>query len=197
MIQNENVSTNIFDINCINIYNNTPNAGNFYQSMVNRGYKINLKNKLILENCEGNVQKYGNKRKDIFGSRNVNCHDFYYLLADKYQLNYIYYLLILDSLSNQALKNVYRYLWVKWEELSNTLYKQYENDIFDDVDEDIFITVQSIICHDFKYVPEDIDEIYDNTKLKLKILDSFNKFSRKKKLYANFILIQLQNYFIE
>jgi len=195
-IKDEN-SSYVFDVNSINIYNNAPNAGVFYQSMVNRGHKINLQDKLILEKCEGTVQKCGSKRKDIFGSQNIDCHDFYYLLADKYKLNYIYYRLILNSLTRQNLKNMYRYVWVKWEELSDTLYKHYENDDFKDMDEDVIDLIQSIICHEFTYSPEYIDNIYNINKLKLKTLDSFNKFGKKKNIYINFILIQLHKYFIE
>lgn len=196
MSMEQDKATQNFDVNCINIYNTPPNAVEFYQSMVKRGHKINFQDKLILEKCEETIQKCNTQRKIIFNSYNINCHDFYYLLADKYNLNYINYRLVINSLSQQILKNIYRYIWVQWEELRTMLYKHYENEDFDTLDNDKFKLVQAIICHQFKHTPEYIDDIFDD-KLRVKILDSFNKFSRKKQLYANFILTELQNYFIQ
>jgi hypothetical protein len=173
--------------------------------MINRGYKINFKDKSILEECEGKIRRFGkNKRKDIFVSSNVNCHDFYYLLADKYQIEYISYWLIINSLDSQMLKNMYRHIWIKWHDYADSICK-FINDNDDlefnsseehDNMEDFIELIHSIIGHKFKYEPEVIDNIYNIEKLRTKILDSFTKFAKKKQIYANFILMELQNYFM-
>lgn len=186
----------IFNIQFLSNYNNEPNTDAFYKSMSTRGFKLDLIEKKMLEQCEGKIQRYGSKRKDIFVSNNIDCHDFFYLLADKYNMNYISYKLVLNSLDNQTLKNLYRFVWVEWQEALNTICNYLnENSNIDDNDE-IIELVNSFIGHDFKYNPEQIDNIYNTDKLRRKVLDGFNKFSKKKQLYANFILQQIQNYFL-
>lgn len=176
-------------------YQDELKTDDFYNSMTKRGFNINLNEKLILERCEGKIQKYGSKRKDILNSNNVDCHDFYYLLADKYSLNYISYKLILGSLDKQILKNLYRHIWIKWSELKDSAHKYIDDNDIEQESDIIIELIDAVINNRFKYKPEHIDEIYDNTKLLNKILDSFYRFSKKKKIYANFILYHFQHYF--
>jgi hypothetical protein len=62
--------------------------------------------------------------------------------------------------------------------------------------EDFIELIHSIIGQNFKYEPEVIDNIYNIDKLRTKILNCFTRFAKKKKIYANFILMELQNYFM-
>ena len=193
-----------FNVKSIYEFVKDPNIKDFYKSMVNRGYKMNLQEKNKLEQCEDKIQRYG-KRKDIFVSDNIDCHDFYCLLADKYDIDYISYRLILNSLDPQLLKNMYRFVWVQWQELSDSLYRFIEetddlefntNDEHDNI-EDFIEMIYSIIGHKFRYKPEQIDDIYDIEKLRVKILDSFNRFCKKKRIHVNFVLQTIQKYFMD
>lgn len=190
----------MFNVLDIKGYQTEPQTDKFYTSMTKRGFNINLLEKSILEQCEGKVLKYGSKRKDIFGTNNINCHDFYYLLADKYGMNYISYKLILSSLDAQTLKNLYQHIWVKWEELSNSVHNFLDDHDINEInkdDQERFIDLMNcVIENQYKYTPAQIDAIYNKDKLLCKILDSFYKFGKKKKMYAIFILQQFQNYFI-
>lgn len=193
-----------FDVNCIYQYIENPNTKVFYKTMVNRGHKMNLKDKQKLEQCENKIQRYG-KRKDIFVSDNIDCHNFYCLLADKYNIDYISYLLIFNSLDTQLLKNMYRHVWVQWHELSDSVCKfidenddlEFNNSEEHDNVEDLIELIHYTLGHKFKYNPEHIDDIYDNNKVRIKILDSFYRFCKKRELYANFVLKTMQQYFMD
>lgn len=189
-----------FNVNCIYEFVKDPNIKDFYKSMVNRGYKMNLQDRNQLKQCEEKIQRY-NSRKDIFVLDNIDCHDFYFLLADKYNIDYISYRLILNSLDAQLLRNMYRYVWVQWQELADSLYDFIENvdnlEFCEDNNvEDSVEIIYLIIGHNFKYKPEQIDNIYNAKKLRTKILSSFNKFCRKR-IHVNFVLLTIQKYFME
>ena len=190
-----NVKKELMEFDISHIDYQPPDCQQFFKMMVKQGYKINIEDKTVLETCEGNVQKYGSKRKDIFGNQNIDCHDFYFLLADKYNLDYIKYKLVISSLSAQTLKNLYRHVWVQWEQLKDNVYTYCDENELDDLDEKSVKLIKYIIDYNFKYPPEHIDDIYNKNRILIKILDSFYSFAKKKEIYVNFILTTIYQYF--
>lgn len=178
----------------ISFYHKSPDADEFYKSMINRGHKINLNLKLVLENCDLLGQKNNSQLKDIFESQKIGHHAFFILLA-KHNIKYIYYWLILNSFTPQTYKNLYRYLYITWKEVTDKLYQQYQQGDFDELEDDKLDLIEELICHRFKYTSEAIDEIYNRNQVQNKVLDSLHQFGQKHLVCINFILQHIHNYF--
>jgi len=115
---NENYKKN--QNNCNHLIKISPDI--LFQNLKIRGYDFDDKlcNKLYELNMEYINNNYQSLNIDKLCDKydiHINLKDTIQLLInlDNYNINYIYYVLILNSLDIQQIKNLYRYLMIKWD----------------------------------------------------------------------------------
>ena len=96
-----------------------------------------------------------------------------------YNIDYKIYILIFFSLNMKNIKNLYRYIAIKWNRLKNK-YKDLEN-----VPDEINFSFDDIYNNISKFSLEDIQE---------KFLDNILKFTLNNKIYIIFIINVMQEY---
>lgn len=183
-----------FDIKTLDQYDAKPDITLFFKSMVDRGHKMNLTEKSKLENFNLLSTTRGVNLKLIFDENNFACNSFFIIMHEKYDIDYIKYKLIFDSIlqTPHIMKNLYRYVWRHYQEIRSHIHhlKQTPDKKYEKI-------ISWIMENDFKYSPEIVEDIYNTTKLQKKILDSFYMFSKNNIWAINFILSHVQKYFIE
>lgn len=105
-------------------------------------------------------------------------------LLDDYNINYIHYVLILDSFNIQQLKNVYRYLMIKWEKSKMNLshYNHIHMFSFKDIIEEIRVE------------NEDYNKLYVLFINKIEQFIHFNDTRNSINIYLIFFINTIQEY---
>lgn len=163
-----------------------------YQYLKIRGYKFDyeLKKKLYELNKEYHNNDVVYQILDINElcekyDISLNIKNTIQLLIhlDDYNINYINYILILNSLDIQQIKNLYRYLMIKWDKFKNNNLNK-ENDIF------YFTFVDKIELIRLETNYDDIYQIFIN---KIMNFISFNN-NKTINIYLFFFINTLQEY---
>ncbi len=184
-----------FDLKILDKYDIKPDATLFYKSMIDRGHKIDINEKSTLDNFNLILKTRSVSLKTVFEENSFVCNNFFIIMHEKYDIDYIKYKLIFDSIlqTPHITKNLYRYVWRHYQEIKSQIHhlKQPPKDPKHEK------LITWIIENDFKYPPELIEDIYNSTKLQKKILDSFFTFSKNNNWAINFVLSHMHKYFLE
>ena len=163
----------------------------FYMEKRGNNYDETLKKNLYC--LENDHKNNGTKRNELYTKYNIpenirELIDIFHIL-DKYNINYINYVLIYNDMDIQQLKNFYRYTMIKWNKVKTNLNNIYKEDNF--------------LCKINNFIFQDvIQEINENndiqivkniilTKIKEFIFINNNKFPN---IYIIFFVNTLQEY---
>lgn len=173
-------------------YNIKPDSNTFFKGMIDRGHKINVNERKILESYDTLSKTRGVILKTVFDENNFACNNFFIIMHEKYDIDYIKYKLIFDSIlqTPHIMKNLYRYVWRHYQEIKSSVYHINNANKHEKI-------LLWIIENDFKCLPEVIDDTYNPVKLQKKILDSFYTFSKSNVWGMHFILCHVHKYFLE
>ena len=96
-------------------------SGVLIKNLQKRGFIIGEVNKDILYNIEKTYKEKGGDRQSIASQYNIDRTlkkmIKIFSVLDRYNINYIHYIIILISIENSKLNNLYRYIMVKWNSL--------------------------------------------------------------------------------
>ena len=104
----------------------------FINNLEKRGFIFDNEIKKKLYKLEKKHKKDKIPRKDLFSEFEINNEIINLInlfnILDDYNINYINYILIFNSLCEQKLKNFYRYIMIKWNKVKNNLKDIYNED---------------------------------------------------------------------
>ena len=123
----------------------------------------------ILEYYSYNSKKLKQNEKELISHDIKISINIFKDICYDYNINYLNYILILESLSNDKLKNLYRFFSFKWIKLLNKKDNVIEND-----------------KHKYKF-KHSYSKIYHSSEPKKFILDTLQDL-KKKKMYQLYIL---------
>ena len=159
------------------------------QKLIARGYNINDNlGKYLIKYYEEKTNIYLNgylsdldlEKEDI---DIINSTVLFFKNLEKYDINYVYYVLIFIDLNIQELKNIYRYILIKWSQIKNN----------DNVNEGINLDIN------FKYNIKEIKNINNKISIKEKIIESFfdfinNTYKGENNIYLLFLINTMHQY---
>lgn len=94
------------------------------------GYEFNSINSKILYQIENIYKKNGKNRLEIAKEfkldKNIIEMIEIFSILDRYNINYINYIIIMNSINTRILFNLYRFIMVKWNKAITKLNKNYE-----------------------------------------------------------------------
>ena len=100
-------------------------SGELIKNLQKRGFIIGQVNKDILYNIEKKYKEKGGDRQIIAAQYNIDRNLIkmikIFSVLDRFNINYIHYIIILISIENSKLNNLYRYIMVKWNSLISTI----------------------------------------------------------------------------
>ena len=96
-----------------------------------RGFIFGEINKKILYNIEKIYKKEGGNRVIISDNFNIDNNlkkmIKIFSVLDRYNINYINYIIIFSSVENKKMNNLYRYIMVKWNSIISQINNNYNN----------------------------------------------------------------------
>lgn len=165
----------------------------FLHNLEKRGNVYSNEIKKNLYDMENESKQNNLLRSSLYEKYNIssdisNLIELFEILDD-YNINYINYVIIYNSLNTQQLKNFYRYLMIKWYKVKNNLNELHNNDNFmEKINNFEFKDIISNINNSNNY--ENINEMILN-KIKDFIHIDNNKFPN---IYIIFFVNTLQEY---
>jgi hypothetical protein len=106
-------------------------SGLLIENLKKRGFIFGEINKKILYNIEKIYKKEGGNRLNIAANFNINNNlkqmITIFSVLDRYNINYIHYIIILSSIPNKKMYNLYRYIIVKWNSIISKINNNYNN----------------------------------------------------------------------
>jgi len=164
-------------------------SGVLIKNLQKRGFIIGEVNKDILYNIEKKYKEEGGDRQTIAAQYNINSNLTkmikIFSVLDRYNINYIHYIMILISIENSKLNNLYRYIMVKW----NSLISKIKNNKISEIS-------QIEKMNNFRFIPlKNIEE----TKVLEEILRRFEEFvfldnQKFPNIYILFLVNNIQEY---
>ena len=164
----------------------------FINSLEKRGNSYDDILKKQLYELENEHKENNIKRENIYNKYNISPEiieliDFFHIL-DEYNINYINYVIIYNSLSTQQLKNFFRYTMIKWNKVKNNLNSIHKDSNF----------LYKINNFQFQDIASKINK-NNNDDIKKLILKKFKDFvfindNKFPNIYIIFLINTLQEY---